>query len=62
MINNYTLSYFIKHHETLTGSIIGALLAGIFGILTQVYINERKDKIEAEKVIELVKNEMDLNY
>lgn len=65
MINNCTLNkipYFIKHHETLTGSIIGALLAGIFGILTQVYINERKDKIEAEKVIELVKNEMDLNY
>lgn len=54
--------YFIKNYETLTGSIIGAFLAAIFGMLAQVWINKKKDKAEAKKVIELVKSEMDLNY
>lgn len=54
--------YLIQEHETLTGSIIGAFLAALFGILTQILLDKIRDKAEAKKIIKLVKNEMDLNY
>jgi|LFRM01.1.fsa_nt_gb hypothetical protein len=54
--------YLILKYETLTGSIIGAFVAAIFGILTQIFLDRSKDRTEAKKIVELVKNEMDLNY
>jgi hypothetical protein len=54
--------YFIQNNETLTGSIVGAFLAAAFGMITQVIVNKRSDKNEGIKIVELVKNEMYLNF
>ena len=57
-----TIISFIVKHETLMGSIIGAFLAAFFGIITQVWLDKKREKAEAKNITELVKYEMDLNY
>lgn len=54
--------FLIKNHQILAGSARDAFLATVFGMWAQERINKRKDETEAEKITELVKNEMDLNY
>jgi C4-dicarboxylate transporter len=56
------ITNFFINHETLTGSIVGALLAALFGIISQKYLDRKREKIETKKIIELVKYEMELNY
>ncbi|KXZ40441.1 hypothetical protein SAMN05661008_00003 [Alkalithermobacter thermoalcaliphilus JW-YL-7 = DSM 7308] len=39
-----TIISFIDKHETLMGSIIGALIAAFFGILAQVWLDKKEKK------------------
>lgn len=62
MVEAIKIFKYIVKYESLLGAIVGAFLASLFGIITQMIVNKSEIQNERKKINSLVQNEMYLNY
>lgn len=63
LMNDFYLGFLdlTEKHETLMGTIIGAFLAALFGILTQMYINRIEQRKQLKKNCNLIYHDIQKN-